>query len=397
MDYYATKSTGRPRHIYRELRTALESVAPQSAAAMQALRDTVQTIQTNASKHDWRKMKLMFPSWIRCLFTPAQFAEADAPLAAMRARRNHRLRLVYPHCADEFSLEPEFIDSVFNLEPVPLFNRRTQVFTIGSCFARNIAEHLKSRGFKADTYPLSEDLNSPMSNAGLLTMVGTAPESRRNHIQDWLAAFGRDRDQWEAESAKLDGLRASLADARVVIVTLGTALDFFLPRVPGAVTTVAPKYLLVNPDHPDHAEGIAQTLKSGGATFRLATYAEMRDAIVKVRTNLAQLTAAQVVFTVSPVPVEMALGAQTPWQSVMEVDCISKSVIRAALAEVLASGELPNTHYFPSYEIVRWVGAMQPYPLFGKEDAAARHVSAEVLACVFETFIRKHGLGESPG
>jgi hypothetical protein len=38
-----------------------------------------------------------------------------------------------------------------------------------------------------------------------------------------------------------------------------------------------------------------------------------------------------------------------------------------------------NIFYLPSYEIVRWVAPLVGIPIFGKEDAASRHVSNEVL------------------
>ena len=67
------------------------------------------------------------------------------------------------------------------------------------------------------------------------------------------------------------------------------------------------------------------------------------------------------------------------------IDCVSKSTIRTALNEVLLSKNIlsdKKVFYLPSYEIVRWIAPVVSVPIFGVEDAEARHVSNIVLNSV---------------
>jgi len=71
------------------------------------------------------------------------------------------------------------------------------------------------------------------------------------------------------------------------------------------------------------------------------------------------------------------------------VDCVSKGRLRSALDEItptLHSAYGPM-HYYPSFEIVRWVGPMLAIPAFGQDDAATRHVSTPVLTAVCGLFL----------
>src|SRR4030095_15183101 len=104
------------------------------------------------------------------------------------------------------------------------------------------------------------------------------------------------------------------------------------------------------------------------------------------------------ILTLSPVPLDSAIGIKkTMPYGAIELDCISKSTLRAALHEVVSQVAATDRklHYFPSYEIVRWIGPMLAEPTFGAEDASSRHVSSHVLDGVYAYFIRKYG-GSDP-
>ena len=103
-----------------------------------------------------------------------------------------------------------------------------------------------------------------------------------------------------------------------------------------------------------------------------------------------RLSMAPIVVTVSPVPVDSVIGLADPeLRSAIEVDCVSKSRLRSALDTVLPTLRKANVaiHYFPAFEIVRWIAPMLAIPSFGSEDAASRHVSSPVLDSVCSLFM----------
>ena len=75
-------------------------------------------------------------------------------------------------------------------------------------------------------------------------------------------------------------------------------------------------------------------------------------------------------------------------------DCVSKSTLRVAIHELLAEGHA-NLHYWPSFEIVRWLGSHIEEALFG-EDGNTRHVNRKTVRLILESFIRHYYAGVSP-
>jgi hypothetical protein len=68
---------------------------------------------------------------------------------------------------------------------------------------------------------------------------------------------------------------------------------------------------------------------------------------------------------------------------------VSKSRLRSAFEEITPALQAAHgpIHYFPSYEIVRWIAPMLNIPTFGREDGAARHVSGAILDAVCSRFL----------
>ena len=136
----------------------------------------------------------------------------------------------------------------------------------------------------------------------------------------------------------------------------------------------------------------ADRLKKLGASLRLATYGETLEAIEGCIVGIRSLTAAPLVVTLSPVPLDSTIGLTgTPLRSAIEVDCVSKSRLRSAFDEIcLRHGSDPSLYYFPSFEIVRWIAPMLPIANFGYDDAASRHVSSPVLDAICGAFIHRY-------
>jgi hypothetical protein len=204
----------------------------QSRAA--AISEFLATLDKYAMKGDFLKFKWVLPTRLSEVLTPSERALLDGRLGQLRHKAAKKLFDVYPHCSDEFSLDPAFIDAAFDASPMPLFDRGTPIFTMGSCFARNIATYLKRNDFNADTFGQVEDLNSPLSNALMLAVVASPAERRLAYLQWWLGKLfaGQPEELIQAtakkELARLEALQAQIADAKVLTLTLGNTVDFFI-------------------------------------------------------------------------------------------------------------------------------------------------------------------------
>jgi hypothetical protein len=51
------------------------------------------------------------------------------------------------------------------------------------------------------------------------------------------------------------------------------------------------------------------------------------------------------------------------------------------------SRDLDNVWYWPSFEIVRWVGAHAPWRAFGEDEGKPRDVSRRVVATIIDEFL----------
>jgi GSCFA family len=114
--------------------------------------------------------------------------------------------------------------------------------------------------------------------------------------------------------------------------------------------------------------------------FRITTVAENEENIRElVRLLHAVNPAAPIVLTLSPVP----LLATFRDISCMTADCVSKSVLRVALDNVMV--ERPeNVYYWPSFELVRWAGSALDWRAWGDD---ARHADRYLVQCIVNEFV----------
>jgi hypothetical protein len=89
--------------------------------------------------------------------------------------------------------------------------------------------------------------------------------------------------------------------------------------------------------------------------------------------------------------VDSVIGLAGDLKTAIEVDCVSKSRLRSAFDEIAPRlrTTLGPIHYFPSFEVVRWIAPMLPIPTFGLDDAASRHVSSPILDAVCSLFLNR--------
>lgn len=402
MDYYADKSRALPRFVYRNFVELLKKVGDNRASAIQTFREFLTTVKP---KGDWLKLKWTMPPYFTEQLQPAELADIESLLATRRDRRNEKFLEVFPHCSDEFSLDVSFLEAAFGATHSPLISRSTAVITIGSCFARNIAAYMTSHGYNVKTWQQAEDLNSPFSNAKLLEICAVDEALRRRYIDHWVRTLYPPQmdtsvpEIIEFEINRITALTSFIRTSELMIVTCGNIIDYFLTADPilGELgPAVAPKFLSISTSEGvEHRTYLTKKMREAGAVFRLGTYRETLEALTSQYKSLRKLNpAAHIVFTLSPVPIDSAVGlSKTRRSGATEIDCISKSSLRVALAEFLANiADDERVIYFPSFEIVRWVAPNIGIPVFGHQDAASRHVSQHVLDGVYRFFLHRYAV-----
>jgi hypothetical protein len=393
-NFYGGKSTALPRFVYRRLAAALQGNGRARGPVIDAAINEILT----GKDPDLRKFKFFAPAFLKQKLSPDELAHLEQQTAKRRERAS-QLKMVFPHVGDEFSVDRDFLESVFEMHEGPALRHGDGFFTIGSCFARNVAQHLAVNGHRAKTFGLAEDLNSPMSNAFLLQMMERTADEQRGILKHWIETIFPDLADAEKDALiaqkhrEIAELQSNLEEADCVILTLGNVVDFF--RDDGShgkplMENIFPKFIAMPGSEDINVRSAsAANLKGKGAVLRLATYSETLEAIRTCIRGIRSVTNATLVVTISPVPIDSVIGLVTQHlKSAIEVDCVSKSRIRSAFDEVYSAERRtdPAIFYFPSFEIVRWIAPLMPIPAFGLDDAASRHVSSPILNGICSLF-----------
>ncbi len=261
-----------------------------------------------------------------------------------------------PRSADATRVEPiakpEFFPT-FELE------RGEKIFTIGSCFARNVEAALIARGFEIPAREaLKADPDFASFGPSILNNFGVP--SIFNEISWALGAqpFIAEQNFYEIGAGKFVDIHlnqtmrpapfeivekrraairsaySAIADCRIVIITLGLNECWF-DNVTGLYLNTSPRRSMIR-DEPDrfalHVLDFEQTIG-----FLRRTFDILRD---RGRRDL------RVVLTVSPVP----LTATYRRMDVMVANMYSKSALRTAAEHIIH--EYDFVDYYPSFESI---------------------------------------------
>lgn len=253
-----------------------------------------------------------------------------------------------------------FDDDVFTMKHDPKFeiNPDSKFFCIGSCFARNIEEHLLYSGLdvlsKKIISPLSEwtgrttGIANKFTSASMLNEVRWAIEPPQFEDPGLYTETG---EGW-TDLQLAPGVRAvpleraierrrylttdyfaRLKEADVVVMTLGL-IEVWYDRRIGAYLNAAPSMWSVRRE-PDRYWLEVTTPEANVA------------ALEEIQSNLKTLNpGVKIIVTVSPVP----MAATFSGVDVVRANTLSKSVLRAA-AETFSHKNV-DVDYFPSFEIV---------------------------------------------
>lgn len=234
----------------------------------------------------------------------------------------------------------------------------TRVTTFGSCFAANLARHLNAAGVAATNLLIEESINSPLANRAFLAALAAAEATPDGAKIE--ATFG---------AGFLDKARSQLREAGVIVVTLGVAPSFFHAG--------SGEFAFLEPYRPLLAEGKVY--------MRTPPVAQTKAVVRECFEHLRTLNpAARVYASISPVP----LMGTVELENTIVADTVSKSTLRVCLHELLQEKAIGQVLYWPSFEIVRWLGAHATLPVFGADDAVSRHVSEWTVKLIVERFKR---------
>nr|WP_253201141.1 GSCFA domain-containing protein [Sphingomonas quercus] len=284
--------------------------------------------------------------------------------------------------------------------------REDRVATAGSCFAQHIARHLAASGFNylvtETAHPIVPPEAARAAGYGLFTARYGNIYTTLQLLQLFDRAYGQfapAEDVWEgADGSVIDPFRpniqpggfASEGEMRadrawhlekvreafetldVFVFTLGLT-EGWVSRADGAAFPLCPGVAGGRFDEQAHA---FRNLRTGEIRAQLGAFvARLRSVNPKAR----------LVLTVSPVP----LAATASGRHVLPATIYSKAALRAAAQE--AAEDIPDTWYFPSYEIVT---GPQARGAFFADDL--REVTEAGVAHVMSVFLR-HAAGiEAP-
>ena len=272
------------------------------------------------------------------------------------------------HRNNAYAIWPKLDDPDNMIEPIakPAFKpsfelqRGETVFTIGSCFARNIEEHLSRLGFDVPmvSYSVPDQerdgarqnnvLNKynvfSINNAITFSCDPASPPCSEEYLYQVgpdaymdLQLYARlpvSMSRGLERQREIRQLTRTAIRARVVVITLGLAEVWFDKKL-GLWCNMTPPLVLVKKE-PERFE------------FRVLDYASVYGGLKSLIALLDAyaIEGYRVLITVSPVP----LNSTFTDQDVLVANTYSKSVQRAAVQQIC--DEHSHIDYFPSYESV---------------------------------------------
>jgi hypothetical protein len=246
--------------------------------------------------------------------------------------------------------KPHF-DTLFSLIP------GENIFTIGSCFARNVEAKLLDRNFKIPALDIfKSDVfkgidPSALNNYGVPSIYQELawaldpdfpfdPHANfsellpgkfvDNHLPPGIRPVSREIVEARREAVRQ--ANAKIKECRVVIITLGLT-EVWYDKTYNVYLNTHPRLKMLQDDPQRYA-------------LRVLSFDQTIHYLRKIAGIIGRFghPETQIIITVSPVP----MGSTHRPTDVMVANTYSKSVLRAATEQIVMEQE--NVHYYPSYE-----------------------------------------------
>ncbi|MEQ1897821.1 MAG: GSCFA domain-containing protein [Vicinamibacterales bacterium] len=246
---------------------------------------------------------------------------------------------------------------------VPMLDQTHPVVTLGSCFARELRRRLSLAGVNASRFWIPPGLNNTFAILDFFSWCATGQQTGAGFRYERVAT-GEIR-QWMPE-AKRRNYVEFFSGVGAFVFTIGLA-EVWQDRETGGV------FWRGIPD---------EIFDANRHVSRLTTVEENTGNLRRIIALVRELNpTAPIILTLSPVP----LMATFRDISCLTADCVSKSVLRVALDQVM-SDRLAGVYYWPSFEIVKWVGANLPWSAYGQK-GEARKINHRLVAIIIDEFM----------
>jgi len=264
-------------------------------------------------------------------------------------------------------------DEIVRIKGEKIIGKNTNIFTIGSCFASNLAIHMPSLGLKGSSHMGIRFFHSATILQEFNRLLGGA--KKEDFIPYWKTQEGYCHAYWThpetpyfaskekcfSWSNKIDEYaRENLLKADVVVLTLGLIEVWYNAQTDTYLKSWMPKEVSGNLN----------------IEFKRLTVEQIKEHLRQLRALIQKKLNAQIIITVSPIPL---MSTFMPYD-VRIANNESKSRIRAAVSEFIE--ECPDVHYFPAYEIV--TGAECKDDFMQKD---GRHLHSYSLKFILKNFI----------
>lgn len=310
--------------------------------------------------------------------------------AFKRIRRNKLRRYPSPERDGDrlYPLASPAASPTFSIQP------DDTIFTIGSCFARNVESSLIDNGLtvtsrELDLGPIGESLGfaanfyNKYSIHSILNEIRWALEPETFPGKDLIYPVNNGEEYADLQLGmarlkypldeimdfrqRFTNVMGRVKDADVIIITLGYVETWYDNKL-GIYLNVSPPQPMVNAD-PERFE------------FRVLSFQDVMDGLEEIYALLTKhrTKPLKMLLTVSPVPLLSTFRDM----DVLVANAYSKSVQRAALEQFVLNRE--GVDYFPSYEFVT---LSNPTVAWSRGDY--RHVSADLVARIMADVVKSY-------
>jgi hypothetical protein len=232
-------------------------------------------------------------------------------------------------------------------------SKSSNIASLGSCFATNLARHLKTIGFKnAYTLRVEEAVNSPR----LIDMYFNPDRVPSHHKDAWDSRFGIESKNIINIIPKID----------IFILTFGVGFD--LEDKDGNLCL--------------DLDSIKEKLSIGALKFRNPEIQEQSNYICSCIESIRRLNShAPVLVTLSPVPLSGFFGTK----HVIRANSISKANLLLAIESAKSKS---NFIYVPTYEIVTSLAPILYQDKIWGEDGTSRHPNNNLIKTICDSFAK---------